>query len=226
MNEAGPSYILGRGAGNLTFFQCCSTPSKTKQTSKKTMANFLPCPWELLLGREHLLPAELSGAGLGRALLVPTERSFPFPTSQGALDGMRGWRGGTTNASKAALPLGGSTGGSFGPCQTHLGQVPEADLAIASLNPGKREGNPPPSPSLLPLLHFNVSWNVHSLFLSGCTVHNIWKALSQQLMWGEKGIVLIHDDYLDLKQQHREGYLVCNLTRSAQDFPTVLFLRM
>lgn len=43
---------------------------------------------------------------------------------------------------------------------------------------------------------------------------------------GEKVIVLICDDYLELKQQLREGYFVCNLTRSAQDFPTVLFLQM
>lgn len=43
---------------------------------------------------------------------------------------------------------------------------------------------------------------------------------------GEKVIVLICDDYLELKQQQREGYFVCNLTRSAQDFPTVLFLQM
>lgn len=47
-----------------------------------------------------------------------------------------------------------------------------------------------------------------------------------QLTWGEKVIVMIRDDCVDLKQQHREGYFVCNLTRSAQDFPTVLFLQM
>lgn len=68
----------------------------------------------------------------------------------------------------------------------HRCEMPKVDVAIWSFCPRKREGNPSASPSLLPLLHFNASWNIHFLFLLGCIVHNIWKALSKQLIWGKK----------------------------------------
>lgn len=238
-----PSYILGRGAGNLNFFQCCSTLAKPTKHPKKPIPNCLPSPWELLLWREPVLPAEPSGAGGGRAErgtpAFPQGDPFHFPPPRRSLMGW-GEGGEAPHTPGVQIPKLLCPDGVVHPSvvsrviplarvshsASHPSEVPEAAMAIHSLNPRKREGNPSPSLSLLPLVRFNASWNVHSLFLSGCTGRNIWKALSKQLIWGEKVIILIWDGYLDLKQQHREGYFVCNLTRSAQDFPTVLFLQM
>lgn len=211
-----PSYILGRGAGNLTFFQCSSTPSKNKHTLKKIPNWFPASVWPAhgegasLYSRaewsrgwrgweEHsYLPAERSHP----ANATRDTRSFPFPASQEALDGMRRDGECTTHAGYAAA----TPYSSFSPTQvtTHLSvvswgislacvnpdaehrcEMPKANVAIQSFRPRKREGNPSPSLSLLPLVHFNASWNIHFLFLLGCIVHNIWKALSKQLVWGK-----------------------------------------
>lgn len=86
-----PSYILGRGAGNLNFFQCCSTLAKPTKHPKKPIPNCLPSPWELLLWREPVLPAEPSGAGGGRAErgtpAFPQGDPFHFPPPRRSLMG-------------------------------------------------------------------------------------------------------------------------------------------
>lgn len=235
MNKAGPCSQLHfrKGCRDLTFLQCCSTPSTTKHPKNHPQLSAL-----LLRATPGEGASPSSRAERGRGWqgweghsCLPTDRSFPFPTSQ---DGMRlGRRGSTASLGVQLLCpsglciLGGSTGDSLASFHSRCctpGGVPKADMAIPSLNPRKREGNPPPSLSLLPLLLFNAPWNVHSLFLLGFTGHNTWKALSAHT-GGESNC---HDMgwFLDLKQQHREGYFVCNLTRSAQYFPTVLFLQM
>lgn len=76
-----PSYILGRGAGNLNFFQCCSTLAKPTKHPKKPIPNCLPSPWELLLWREGgSLSFQRSRVGQGvaglRGALLPSHREI------------------------------------------------------------------------------------------------------------------------------------------------------
>lgn len=113
------SYILGRGAGNLTLFQCCSMHSKAKHPRKHPQLS----PLSL-----RVTPGE--GAEWGRAWqgweghsYLPTDRSSHFPPARRPL---LGWGEGreapqtlqSCSATVGSCILSGPTGDAFGSCQS------------------------------------------------------------------------------------------------------------